>query len=392
MGSAYLLSLLLVITAVNAERSLLVSGADPYGIIAAAQSGNASAAILGFSEAGDAADATSTAAALAKIFNTVIGPPGQNELYVTAEALSEAALSVPANYETLSSAYVQATLEQLTINTPASIQVATAALAALRSAQQPLMVQTVFEQAFAMGLASQAALVTGTIEREGPCSNSTFLAAQYSLALGYTMTVNQTAAGLALAAALDADLAGCAVAAASGLPLLEAGCSQSTLRVLATAQEAMTSRTGDNTALATSIATYAPSSKTLTCLATAIIDNSGQDATAQQAAVVSYQTTVAQTVIAAGRNASKVAGAGESFYESVELGPSTASGMASLSGLAALAQMTSCNYIYPVLIQSQAWMTLELFEKSVNQSAALSACYALGMKAGANAAPSPEAT
>lgn len=73
MGSAYLLSLLLVITAVNAERSLLVSGADPYGIIAAAQSGNASAAILGFSEAGDAADATSTAAALAKIFNTVIG-------------------------------------------------------------------------------------------------------------------------------------------------------------------------------------------------------------------------------------------------------------------------------------------------------------------------------
>lgn len=42
--------------------------------------------------------------------------------------------------------------------------------------------------------------------------------------------------------------------------------------------------------------------------------------------------------------------------------------------------------------ESQAWMTLELFEKSVNQSAALSACYALGMKAGGNAAPSPEAT
>ena len=68
----------------------------------------------------------------------------------------------------------------------------------------------------------------------------------------------------------------------------------------------MTSRTRDNTALATSIATYAPSTKTLTCLATAIIKNSGQDAIAQRAAVVSYNTTVDQTVIAAGRNASKV--------------------------------------------------------------------------------------
>lgn len=69
------------------------------------------------------------------------GPAGQRELYFTAEALSEAALLAPANYATLSSAYVQAALGQLTINTPASIQVATAALAALRSAQQPLMVQ-----------------------------------------------------------------------------------------------------------------------------------------------------------------------------------------------------------------------------------------------------------
>ena len=93
--------------------------------------------------------------------------------------------------------------------------------------------QAAFEQAFALGLASQAALVTGTIERMGPCTNSTFIAAQYSMALGATMAVNQTAAGLALAAAMNADLAGCAVAAASGLPLLEAGCSLTTLQVLA---------------------------------------------------------------------------------------------------------------------------------------------------------------
>ena len=40
--------------------------------------------------------------------------------------------------------------------------------------------------------------------------------------------------------------------------------------------------------------------------------------------------------------------------------------------------------------ESQAWMTLELFQKSVNQSAALSACYALGMESGANAVPLPK--
>lgn len=49
----------------------------------------------------------------------------------------------------------------------------------------------------------------------------------------------------------------------------------------------------------------------------------------------------------------QVAGAGESLYESIEVGPNTASAMSSLSGLAALAQITSCNYIYPVLIRKQ---------------------------------------
>ena len=50
----------------------------------------------------------------------------------------------------------------------------------------------------------------------------------------------------------------------------------------------------------------------------------------------------------------QVAGAGESLYESIEVGPKTASAMSSLSGLAALAQTTSCNYIYPVLISKHA--------------------------------------
>ena len=95
------------------------------------------------------------------------------------------------------------------------------------------LLQLVFQEAFTVGLYSQAALAVGTMERMGPCTNSTFFAAQYALALGHTITVNQTAAGLALAAALNADLAGCAVAAATGIPLLEAGCSTATLKVLA---------------------------------------------------------------------------------------------------------------------------------------------------------------
>ena len=69
------------------------------------------------------------------------GPAGQKELYLTAEALSKAALQAPAIWNSLSSAYVQAVLGQFTINTPTSIQVATAALAAMRSAQQSQIVQ-----------------------------------------------------------------------------------------------------------------------------------------------------------------------------------------------------------------------------------------------------------
>ena len=79
------------------------------------------------------------------------------------------------------------------------------------------------------------------------------------------------------------------------------------VRLLAAAQNAMTASTGDNTALASAIATYSPSNKTLTCLATAIIRFSGQDAIAQSAAVESYQTVVNQTFIGAGAtNTTKV--------------------------------------------------------------------------------------
>lgn len=64
-------------------------------------------------------------------------------VYETAQALSEAALQAPATYDTLASAYIQAVLGQLTKNTVPAIQIATEALAALRFAQQPLIVQVI---------------------------------------------------------------------------------------------------------------------------------------------------------------------------------------------------------------------------------------------------------
>ena len=73
MRLAYLLSILFVVSQVNAKRVLLLSTADPYGIVEAAQSGNESAAVFAFTQAGNVADVTSVAAALAQILNTVTG-------------------------------------------------------------------------------------------------------------------------------------------------------------------------------------------------------------------------------------------------------------------------------------------------------------------------------
>lgn len=73
MRLAYLLSILLMISTVSAKRRLLASTADPYGIIAAAQAGNETAAVLGFTQAGNVADVTTVRTALAQIFNTVTG-------------------------------------------------------------------------------------------------------------------------------------------------------------------------------------------------------------------------------------------------------------------------------------------------------------------------------
>ena len=62
-------------------------------------------------------------------------------LYQTAEALSEAVLTVPAIFDTLSSAYLEAVLELFITNTTASIDVASVALAAVSFGQQPQIVQ-----------------------------------------------------------------------------------------------------------------------------------------------------------------------------------------------------------------------------------------------------------
>ena len=59
----------------------------------------------------------------------------------TAEAASEAVLSVPSIYSVILAAHTETILGQMSINSTASIQIASNALAALRSAQQPSMVQ-----------------------------------------------------------------------------------------------------------------------------------------------------------------------------------------------------------------------------------------------------------
>ena len=77
MRVAYLLSTILVLTAVNAERHVLAGLADPYGIMMAAALGNESAAVSGFVKAGTAQDSTSIVAALEQIFDTVVGTPNK---------------------------------------------------------------------------------------------------------------------------------------------------------------------------------------------------------------------------------------------------------------------------------------------------------------------------
>ena len=70
--------------------------------------------------------------------------PGTNTesvLDLTAEAASEAVLSDPDIYNVILAAYTETVLGQLTINSTGSVQIASNALAALRSAQQPAMVQ-----------------------------------------------------------------------------------------------------------------------------------------------------------------------------------------------------------------------------------------------------------
>ncbi len=71
--------------------------------------------------------------------------------------------------------------------------------------------------------------------------------------------------------------------------------------------------------MASSIATFSPSNSTLTCLAVAQIQNSGQNSVAQSAAWESYETVVNQTVAGAGASASLSAKVGTCFPFTIDL-------------------------------------------------------------------------
>lgn len=58
-----------LVTAASADRSLLASSSDKYGIVTAVAAGNATGAVNGFVTAGQAADSAAIVAALTQIFS-----------------------------------------------------------------------------------------------------------------------------------------------------------------------------------------------------------------------------------------------------------------------------------------------------------------------------------
>lgn len=69
MNAVYLFSLVAFVAGVNADRALLASSTDKYGIVGAVSLGNGSAAVTGFISAGRTADTTGAVTALVQIFD-----------------------------------------------------------------------------------------------------------------------------------------------------------------------------------------------------------------------------------------------------------------------------------------------------------------------------------
>ena len=218
MRTFFLAFATLFIAVINADRSLLASSTDPYGIVAGVEGGNSTAAVTGFVKAGKAQDTNAVVTALVQIVSNGMLLTPNHHCYIgrqathwqcccfgicrsgmllacfgipcackqpshrtmvpsscplcpapaspfakstekdaqdsehagtnsnavldqTAEAASEAVLSVPSIYSVILAAHTETILGQMSINSTASIQIASNALAALRSAQQPSMVQ-----------------------------------------------------------------------------------------------------------------------------------------------------------------------------------------------------------------------------------------------------------
>lgn len=74
MTTVYLACAALLVTLATAERSLLASSTDAYGIVAGIEGGNGTAAAAGFVAAGKAQDTNAVAAALVQIVSNGMGP------------------------------------------------------------------------------------------------------------------------------------------------------------------------------------------------------------------------------------------------------------------------------------------------------------------------------
>ena len=89
MKTVYLACAALLMTLATAERSLLASSTDAYGIVAGVEGGNGTAAATGFVSAGKAQDTNAVVTALVQLVSNGMGPGVTCSTYYVGRDVSE---------------------------------------------------------------------------------------------------------------------------------------------------------------------------------------------------------------------------------------------------------------------------------------------------------------
>lgn len=82
MRTFFLAFATLFIAVTNADRSLLASSTDPYGIVAGVEGGNSTAAVNGFVKAGKAQDTNAVVTALVQIISNGMSLSSNHDCYI----------------------------------------------------------------------------------------------------------------------------------------------------------------------------------------------------------------------------------------------------------------------------------------------------------------------